>query len=154
MRQKISTILLASIVLFLCLGADRCGGSNLERVIAAVEGAPLLVSTFNIPVEQRDAINDGFGTAADCLRAFKRNPEAGNSTHVRNCVGAALDRDVFKNIGDEQAHRRISAVVFLVKTVFNLTSGGQEAGARSTAAPGEIIMRDEDVKKLEELLKP
>lgn len=151
--RNILTIALTALLLM----ASQCNALN--RAVAALDSAPALIDSFvNSGDSERAQLKQYFSDAASALRAYQAERTDGNWSKFIS----ALQNVANAHVSDARGAQRIAAIVGLVRVIFGINdSGPTPTATRSAAArhsirqpPETVKVKDSDVKRLEELMKP
>ena len=150
--KKIARGLVGLVLMFAVSFAALCDGvSKFDRVIAAVDAAPMLVATFNISAEDKAEWNRRFGAVSSAMRAYKESQTGDKWQAFLNAFAAVGDSGIIK---DETARARVNAIVAFVRVILGVPA--PQPGLRMGTPPQPNLKKitDSDVKKLEDLMKP
>jgi hypothetical protein len=133
--------------IILCIALIACGQSKLDRVVLALDAAPLVLSRFNLSGEDNERITDALRLASSKLREYRQNPTQEKWGLVVETFLDLEARHVFR-VSNSDAQKWIDEVVEVSKSLMGIE--GAESIRRVSARP---VMRDGDLRRLELLMK-
>jgi hypothetical protein len=133
--------------IILCIALIACGQSKLDRVVLALDAAPLVLSRFNLSGEDNERITDALRLASSKLREYRQNPTQEKWGVVIRTFLEFEESGTFK-VSNADAQKWVNEVVEVSKSLMGIE--GAESIRRVSARP---VMKDGDLKRLELLMK-